>query len=165
MYCINLRVSTYVGIGYESGSWEESNVPNIGYVTYILNNFYPTVPEPAGLSANQQAAAVQSAIWYFTDGYVLNTAASSTVREATAAIVAAAQAAGPVVEPPAPEVSITPESDTVGATSSAGPTRSPPRERPTSPSPFPAGTPCSRMRRAWSPWQTPRPSHRAPTSG
>ncbi|MFB8892361.1 thioester domain-containing protein [Microbacterium plantarum] len=121
MYCINLRVSTYVGIGYESGSWEESNVPNIGYVTYILNNFYPTVPEPAGLSANQQAAAVQSAIWYFTDGYVLSTTASSTVREATAAIVAAAQAAGPVVEPPAPEVSITPESDTVGATSSAGP--------------------------------------------
>jgi TQXA domain-containing protein len=121
MYCINLRVSTYVGIGYESGSWEESNVPNIGYVTYILNNFYPTVPEPAGLSANQQAAAVQSAIWYFTDGYVLSTTASSTVREATAAIVAAAQAAGPVVEPPAPGVSITPESDRVGATSSAGP--------------------------------------------
>lgn len=121
MYCINLRVSTYVGIGYESGSWEESNVPNIGYVTYILNNFYPTVAEPAGLSANQQAAAVQSAIWYFTDGYVLSTAASATVREATAAIVAAAQAAGPVVEPPAPEVSITPESDPVAATSSAGP--------------------------------------------
>ncbi|RKE63911.1 MULTISPECIES: thioester domain-containing protein [Microbacterium] len=121
MYCINLRVATNVGIGYESGTWEESNVPNIGYVTYILNNYYPTTSEPSGLSANQQAAAVQSAIWYFTDGYVVSTAASSTIREATAAIVAAAQAAGPVVEPPAPEASITPASDSAASISSAGP--------------------------------------------
>ncbi|PWB98280.1 thioester domain-containing protein [Homoserinimonas hongtaonis] len=124
MYCINLRVPTSVGIGYESGTWEESNVPNIGYVTYILNNYYPTVAAPAGLSTNQQAAAVQAAIWYFTDGFVLappGPGPQGPVRAATAAIIAAAQANGPVVEPPAPDVAITPATATAAEGTAAGP--------------------------------------------
>lgn len=120
MYCINLRVSTSVGVGYESGTWEESNVPNIGYVTYILNNYYPTVPAPAGLSTDEQAAAVQAAIWFFTDGFVLG-AQPAAVRAATAAIIAAAQANGPVVEPPAPDVAITPATATAAEGTVAGP--------------------------------------------
>jgi len=120
MYCINLRVPTEVGIGYESGTWSESAVPNIPYVTYILNNYYPTTDEPATLSVNERAAAVQAAIWYFTDGYLVNTS-SPVIRAATAAIVTAAQAAGPGVEPPAPTVTITPESSTAPATGTAGP--------------------------------------------
>ena len=31
------------------------------------------MPGPAGLNEDQQAAAVQAAIWYFTDGYVVDT--------------------------------------------------------------------------------------------
>lgn len=107
MYCINLRVSTQSGVGYENGSWEESTVPNIGYVTYILNNFYPTTNRPTGLTDSQKAAAVQAAIWFFTDGYVVNTS-QGALRNAVAAIVQEAQTNGPVVEPPAPNVTITP---------------------------------------------------------
>lgn len=121
MYCINLRVSTQVGIGYASGTWEESNVPNIGYVTYILNNYFPTVPTaPGGLTPDQQGAAVQAAIWFFTDGFILGTEPAA-VRTATAAIIAAAQAAGPVVEPPAPDVTITPPAASAADGTAAGP--------------------------------------------
>lgn len=120
MYCINLRVPTYGGIGYESGTWDESAVPNIGYVTHILNAYYPTTGEPAGLSVNQRAAAVQAAIWYFTDGYVVSST-SSAIRTAAASIVAAAQANGPVAEPPAPDVTITPLASSAPVGEVAGP--------------------------------------------
>ena len=41
----------------------------------ILNEYYPFVPtQPAGLAnTTEQAAAVQAAIWFFSDRYVLNT--------------------------------------------------------------------------------------------
>ena len=120
MYCINLRVSTQAGIGYESGTWDESNVPNVDYVAYILNNYYPTSGEPASLGENDRAAAVQAAIWYFTDGFVVNTS-ETTIRPATAAIVADALENGPVVEPPAPEITITGPTAPVPLGTSAGP--------------------------------------------
>ncbi|MCR2826132.1 thioester domain-containing protein [Microbacterium sp. zg.Y909] len=119
MYCIAARTPTAVGIGYQAGTWSESTVPNIGYVTYILNNYYPAVAAPAGLTPDQQAAATQSAIWYFTDGLVLG-ADDEVVRTATAEIIAAAQAHGPVTEPDAP-VAISPASAAAPAGSAAGP--------------------------------------------
>ncbi|WP_158297086.1 thioester domain-containing protein [Zhihengliuella sp. ISTPL4] len=122
MYCINLRVETYIGIGYESGTWDESNVPNVDYVAYILNNYHPTTSEPSGLPVAQRAAAVQSAIWYFTDGFVVaNTPANAAVRAATAAIVQDAQINGPVVEPPQPVVEVTPALATAPTDDAAGP--------------------------------------------
>ncbi|WP_146364568.1 thioester domain-containing protein [Arthrobacter yangruifuii] len=121
MYCINIRVVTTQGVGYVNGTWEESNVPNIGYVNYILNNYYPANPAaPADLSPDQQAAAVQAAIWYFTDGYLVNTA-QTDIRPAVEAIVADAQANGPLLEPPAPDVTITPASAAAPVGSPAGP--------------------------------------------
>lgn len=108
MYCIDTAVETQVGIGYVQGAWEESNVANIGYVNYILNNYFPANPAaPAGLTANQQAAAVQGAIWYFTDGYLVNTS-ETVIRPVVEAIVADAQANGPLLEPPAPNVTVDP---------------------------------------------------------
>jgi len=108
MYCIDIRTSTYTGLGYESGTWDESNVPNVGYINRILNSYYPDQP---GLPAeaptdNIRAAAVQAAIWFFSDGYVLED--NDTIRQYTAPIVAAVLAAGPLTEPPAPNVSIDP---------------------------------------------------------
>ena len=55
-----------------NGEWSEANVPNIGYVARILNTYYPSTNLPAGLNDNQRAAAVQAAIWFFTDGYVVS---------------------------------------------------------------------------------------------
>nr|WP_273544486.1 DUF5979 domain-containing protein [Arthrobacter jiangjiafuii] len=108
MYCIDTAVETMVGVGYVQGAWEESNVANLGYVNYVLNNYYPANPAaPADLSANQQAAAVQGAIWYFTDGYLVNTS-ETVIRDAVEAIVADAQANGPLVEPPPPSITVTP---------------------------------------------------------
>ncbi|QDP95163.1 TQXA domain-containing protein [Microlunatus elymi] len=71
LYCIDIRTTTQIGIGYELGTWDESNVPNVGLVARILNEYYPQTDAPAGLTTNQRAAAVQAAIWYFTDKYVL----------------------------------------------------------------------------------------------
>ncbi|MDL5351220.1 DUF5979 domain-containing protein [Microbacterium sp. zg-YB36] len=119
MYCISVRTPAAAGISYQSGTWSEANVPNIGYVTYLLNNYFPAVAAPAGLTPDQQAAAVQAAIWYFTDGVVLG--ADSPVRAATEAMIAAAQANGPVTEPAAPEVAINPASVSAPVGSVAGP--------------------------------------------
>ncbi|AWB87759.1 thioester domain-containing protein [Mycetocola zhujimingii] len=120
VYCIELGVETQVGVGYESATWDEANVANIGYVAYIVNNYYPSTTEPSGLTDNQRAAAVQAAIWWFTDGYIVNTS-EQVVRAATVAIVEAAQAAGPATQPPAPDVSITPPAGEAPVGSAAGP--------------------------------------------
>ncbi|KAA9150131.1 hypothetical protein F6B41_21080 [Microbacterium lushaniae] len=119
-FCIQARTPAYVGIGYETGTWSESQVPNLGQVAYILNNYYPANPDaPASLgTSNERAAAVQAAIWYFTDGFVL--AATDSVRAATAAIIADVQANPPGSEPALP-LTIDPASNSVAAGSLAGP--------------------------------------------
>ncbi len=107
MYCINIRVPTYTGLGYENGSWDESNVPNIGYVNRVLNSYFPDQPGlPEAANDNIRAAAVQAAVWFFSDGYVLQD--TDPIRPLTAQIVADVLAAGPLTEPPAPDVSIAP---------------------------------------------------------
>ncbi|WP_152223525.1 thioester domain-containing protein [Arthrobacter gandavensis] len=107
MYCIDIRTSTYAGLGYENGSWDESNVPNIGYVNRVLNSYFPDQPGlPPAANDNIRAAAVQAAVWFFSDGYVLQD--TDPIRPLTAQIVADVLAAGPLTEPPAPDVSITP---------------------------------------------------------
>ena len=54
MYCINVYLDTEAGVDYVLDSWEESNVPNIGYVTYVLNNYYPNTGLPAGQAAQSK---------------------------------------------------------------------------------------------------------------
>ena len=119
MYCIDIRTPTRQGLGYVNGEWSEANVPNIGYVARILNTYYPSTNLPAGLTDNQRAAAVQAAIWFFTDGYVVNPRDSqySTV----SSIVNATIAAGPLTEPPAPDISITPPTAEASVNGVAGP--------------------------------------------
>ncbi|MDM7990418.1 thioester domain-containing protein [Arthrobacter sp. zg-Y877] len=119
MYCIDLRTSTRVGIGYGNGSWDESNVPNIGYVNRILNNYYPSTNLPAGVNNNTRAAAVQAAIWFFTDGYVVNR--QSSLYPIVASIVNATIAAGPLEEPDPPAIAITPPTTGAPVTGVAGP--------------------------------------------
>jgi TQXA domain-containing protein len=53
------------------GTWNSANVPNVDYVGRLLNDYYPNTNEPASLTGGPKAAAVQAAIWYFTDKYVL----------------------------------------------------------------------------------------------
>ncbi len=49
-------------------------------VVYILNNYYPHGPVPEGLTPAEEAAAVQAAIWSFTDGAVIASPANIATR-------------------------------------------------------------------------------------
>ena len=81
---------------------------NVGFVAQLLTLFYPNTNEPALPTQADQAAAVQAAIWYFSDHYVLSI--SDPLHDAVAGIVTTVQNKGPLVEPPAPSLSITPTS-------------------------------------------------------
>jgi hypothetical protein len=120
LYCIDIDTNTYLGYGYALGTWNAANVPNVGYVARLLNEYYPTTDEPAGLTnLDQKAAAVQAAIWFFSDRYVLNT--SDPLHDAVAAIVEHIRFAGPLVEPPPPTLAITPAHASGPAGSVLGP--------------------------------------------
>ena len=120
MYCIDLRTSTWAGIGYENGSWDQSNVPNVGYIARILDEYYPNTDEPADApNANVRAAAVQAAIWYFSDKYVLQP--DDPARPYTEEIVAAVLDAGPLPEPEPPQLSIDPTTRTGPSNAALGP--------------------------------------------
>lgn len=107
-YCIDLHTSTEIGVPYEIGDWSDANVANLGFVEYILQRYYPTTGEPsAAPTVGQRAAAVQTAIWFFSDNYVL--AVGSPIRAFTEAIVADALANGPRPEPAEPQLSVTPD--------------------------------------------------------
>lgn len=106
-YCIDLLTDTTTGVHYQVGTWDEANVPFLGYIGYILARYYPLTGEPAAApNDNARAAAVQAAIWYFSDSYVLAT--TDPVRPFVEAIVADAIANGPQAEPTPPQLQVTP---------------------------------------------------------
>ena len=87
LYCIDIRTETRPGFGYELGSWSEASVPRVGYVARILNSYYPAVPRcPRSAPTPTRRQAVQAAIWYFSDRYVLNT--TDPLHNAVASIAA-----------------------------------------------------------------------------
>ncbi len=107
LYCIDILTATYGGIGYVLGTWDTANVPNVDYVGRLLNEYYPNTDEPAALTnLNQKAAAVQAAVWFLTDRYVLST--SDPLRGEVVQIVDHVIDAGPLPEQPAPSLTITP---------------------------------------------------------
>jgi uncharacterized repeat protein (TIGR01451 family)/TQXA domain-containing protein len=120
LYCIDILTNTYVGIEYQLGTWDAATVPRVGFVTRILNEYYPHNPsEPAGLSQADQAAAVQAAIWYFSDRYVL--LSSDRLHDAVAQIVNHVLDLGPVPAPEPPGLTVTPASLSGPAGSPVGP--------------------------------------------
>lgn len=59
-------------------------------ITYVLNNFYPYKSYPyAGAlnTVNKEAAAVQVAIWHFSDGLALNTVTTNDVKNRAQQII------------------------------------------------------------------------------
>ncbi|MRK01792.1 hypothetical protein GEV27_09685 [Aeromicrobium sp. S22] len=115
-YCIDLFTDTGTGVTYQRGDWAESNVRNLGRVGYILQNYYPTVPDqPADQPDNVRSAAVQAAIWFFSDNFVVHPA-EGELYDLTAAIVADTLAHDPVGEPAQPTLSISPSSGVAPST-------------------------------------------------
>ncbi len=120
LYCINIRTNTFAGVGYDLGTWDAANVSNVGYVAQLLNNYYPTVPAQPPLGpVSDRAAAVQAAIWYFSDNYVVST--GDALHDTVAAIVNNVIVLGPLVNPPPPSLQITPATDSGPIESLVGP--------------------------------------------
>lgn len=109
-YCIDFSTETGIGAGYAIGDWDESNVPHLDYINYILTNYFPfnTTNPISALTQAQQVAAVQSAIWYFSDGFVLATGTDPVIRNATALVVQNAIDGGGLPEPVLPTLAIDP---------------------------------------------------------
>ncbi len=107
-YCVDLSTETRVGTNYDAGDWTQTTVPNLDYVAYILGAYFPNTSAPTGLSSTDKTAAVQAAIWFFTDHFILTD--TSPLRSATGAIVADALANAPGSQPAIPELSVTPAS-------------------------------------------------------
>ena len=69
--------------------------PTSAQITYILNNYFPFVTSASGQlsSPDQEAAAVQLAIWHFSDGITLSNITDATIGNRALAIETAATSA------------------------------------------------------------------------
>ncbi len=81
-YCIDIDISTQYGNTYELGG--SGADPNI---IWILNNYYPNTGLPDGLTNTEKGAAVQLAIWHFSNGLDLSSGTPGNVFAAARAIV------------------------------------------------------------------------------
>ena len=84
-FCIDLQHYLAKNEDY----WDEGNTPS--EITYILNNYFPFKNGYSGQlsNINKEAAAIQSAIWHFSDGLDVNTIANDNdVKNRAIAIVA-----------------------------------------------------------------------------
>ena len=107
MYCINILTPTSIGYGYNLGTWDEANVNNVGFVALLLDQYYPNTAQPAigspgVVDAADQAAAVQAAIWYFSDNYVI--APSDPLAAAVTSIVNTVRVQPPLPAPTPPSL-------------------------------------------------------------
>jgi hypothetical protein len=120
LYCIDILTETNIGVGYELGTWDDANVPNVGFVARALDDFYPNTNEPAALTnLNQKAAAVQATIWFFSDRYVLNT--SDPLHNTVASMANTVILQGPLTTPPPPTLLLLPGAISTPAGTLAGP--------------------------------------------
>lgn len=117
-YCIDFSTETGLGAGYTIGEWDETNVPHLTYINYILTNYFPfdTTNPISALTPAQQVAAVQTAIWYFSDGFVLATGTDPVIRNATALVVQDALDSGGLPEPTLPTLTIDPAASQIPTT-------------------------------------------------
>ncbi len=94
-YCIDIRKYLAFYTPSQPHTYTDSNYTP-SQITYILNNYYPykTYPYPGSASTVQkEAAAVQFAIWYFSDGVDANTITSNAdIKNRALAIIADANA-------------------------------------------------------------------------
>lgn len=87
-YCIDLQH----GLVYNQDYWDEDYTSS--EITYILNNYYPYKNNYSGQLSdiNKEAAAIQMAIWHFSDGVNPNTITNNTIKSRTLAIISDANA-------------------------------------------------------------------------
>jgi len=131
-YCIEVLEDLLKGSSnpMDASPWSSANVPNLPNIQRILQQ-HPaeaTLAKTDATAANQEAAAVQSAIWHFSDAFDLTKAVTrnqaqtdqTTQVKALYDQIVADAAAHPVSEPKA-ELTLTPATHTASAGQEAGP--------------------------------------------
>ncbi len=93
-YCIDINNLLQMDQPYAEGDWSQANVANLANIARILEQHPADATASSGNAA--EAAAVQAAIWHFSDGFDLT--APADVLALYTAIVADADA-NPVSEP------------------------------------------------------------------
>ncbi len=96
MYCIDIQNNLVFNQVYNDSGYTASKI------TYILNNYYPykTLPYSGSLNApEKEAAAVQFAIWHYSDGVDVNTGDNAEVKTRALQIIADADLYGAGVLP------------------------------------------------------------------
>ena len=105
LYCADAQSATVPGVHYQVSRSKTAVTPNLGYVGTIVTRNYPATSEPSSLaSAADKAAAVQLAIWFFTNGLVVEP--TDRHRAAVAAIVADTLERGPLSNAGAPDMTV-----------------------------------------------------------
>jgi hypothetical protein len=105
LYCVDVNTQTQAGVKYVANKWTRASIPNLGYVARILEGYYPNTDRPAAAATDaQKAAAVQTAIWFFTNRLVIDD--KSGLYPLVRDIVDRVIASGPRGEPPMPTISI-----------------------------------------------------------
>lgn len=112
-YCVDLLTDTESGLSYNAAPWADAQIANLGFIARIVNDYFPQTGEPSEAANNaQRAAAVQAAIWFFSDRVVIDN--TSPVYPLASSIVSEVLAAGPATEPPVPLVINGPSTGTAG---------------------------------------------------
>ncbi|MBZ0198961.1 MAG: choice-of-anchor A family protein [Ignavibacteriaceae bacterium] len=119
-YCIDIKhFLVFWTVGQPHTYTDDGSTP--AQITYLLNNYYPHNPYgyPGGASSVQkEAAAIQAAIWYFSDGLNVNTINVADVKTRALALIADANSnAGSVI--PVYTLLITPSTQSVSIGNSA----------------------------------------------
>lgn len=96
MYCIDIQNNLVFNQTYNDSGYTASKI------TYVLNNYYPykSLPYTGSLNApEKEAAAVQFAIWHYSDGVDVNTGDNAEVKARALQIIIDADANGSATLP------------------------------------------------------------------
>ncbi|HMQ70812.1 MAG TPA: thioester domain-containing protein, partial [Ignavibacteria bacterium] len=90
-YCVDITRT----ISFPDSCHSDSAVAN-PHIVYILNNYYPYNPNPAGKlsNLNKEVASTQIALWHYSDGVNANTVTDTVIRNRSLQIIADADANG-----------------------------------------------------------------------
>ena len=88
-YCVDITRT----ISFPDSCHHDSAISS-SQIVYILNNYYPYNPNPAGelSDLDKEVAATQIALWHYSDGVDANTVTNSTIKNRALAIIADADA-------------------------------------------------------------------------
>src|SRR5205807_713995 len=125
-YCIDVLVTIVLNKQFTPQPWDSSHVgiseADLARINYILHKYPATATVAKGTTNGAiEAAAVQSAIWHFSDGFEINRDGSNDAAVVSQYDTIVADASGHSAAEPPPSLTITPASGSANAGSNVGP--------------------------------------------